>query len=348
MGSPGTSSGEATARAGLAGNPSDALGGAALAVPIPAMRAEVRLRSADRLRIRGPHDEGVWSTMDALDRHASRFGHEGADRLVTAALVTLWRFARTRDLSPAADPFEVDWATNIPRSVGLSGSSALVIATLRAAAGRWQIDLAPDVVASLALDTERIELGLAAGWMDRAVQAYESPVLIDAREMSVTASGVDIASITVVRPVRPVELIVAWDPRGSAPSGRLHASLRARLDEREPEMLAVIDGLVTSAYEAAEALRTDDLEALAASVDGSCELRRRLGALDDATANLVDIARALGAAATSAGSGGAVTVVTTPARIAAVAEGFADHGLAAIVVEVAAGRGEGPQVTRSR
>ena len=107
----------AYARAGLIGNPSDALDGAALAVPIPTMRATVTLRSSGRLRVRGPNDEGTWATMDALDRHASRFGHEGADRLVTAALVTLWRYARARDLSPAADPFEVDWTTTIPRSV---------------------------------------------------------------------------------------------------------------------------------------------------------------------------------------------------------------------------------------
>ena len=40
--------GTATARAGVAGNPSDALGGAALAVPVPALTATVTVRDADR------------------------------------------------------------------------------------------------------------------------------------------------------------------------------------------------------------------------------------------------------------------------------------------------------------
>ena len=180
----------ASARAGLAGNPSDALGGAALAVSVPALRARVRLRAAPRMSVRGPANEASWESIEALAAQVSRFGHEGADRLVTAAIVTLWRHLRALG-APIADPspFEVEWASDIPRSVGLAGSSALVVATIRAAAQRWGVELDPATVASLALSAERDELGIAAGWMDRAVQAHDAAVLVEGGEMRVVATS---------------------------------------------------------------------------------------------------------------------------------------------------------------
>ena len=66
-------------------------------------------------------------------------------------------------------------STTIPRSVGLAGSSAIVIAALRAAG----VDLEPPEVAELALAIERDDLGIAAGLQDRAVQAFDQPVLVD-------------------------------------------------------------------------------------------------------------------------------------------------------------------------
>lgn len=306
----------ASARAGLAGNPSDALGGAALAVSVPALRAQVRVRSATRLRVRGPGDEGSWASLDSLDAHVSRFGYEGAERLVTAAIVTLRR--HLRELGVALrdpSPFEVEWASNIPRSVGLAGSSALVVATIRAVAARWGATLTSTTVASLALSAERDELGIAGGWMDRAVQAHDAAVLVDAGEMR------------VVRPARPVELLVAWDPQGAAPSGRLHASLADRLTSGDPALTQAVDALVAVAHRATSALEAADLAALAAAVDESCELRRGLGALDVATAALVEVARGCGASATSAGSGGAVSVVCDPEHLDAVGEAFAKRGL---------------------
>ncbi len=321
--------GEASARAGLAGNPSDALGGAALAVPVPSLRCTVTLRAADRLRVRGPDDEGAWPSIGALEAHASRFGHEGADRLVTAALVTLSRHARRQGLAlvDENEAFEIEWTTGIPRSVGLAGSSALVIATIRAAAARWQLDLTPTVVASLALTAERDELGIGAGWMDRAVQARDAPVLVDARDES-TIDGVMVPAMTVVQPNHAIEMMVAWDPSAAAPSGRLHGSLRERLDAGDPGLLRDVDELVVQAHAAAVALQAADMIALAVAVDRSCELRRSLGALDASTAALVEVARSVGAAATSAGSGGAVSVVVAADRLDAVDRHFVDAGIA--------------------
>ncbi len=311
--------GRAVARAGVAGNPSDALGGAAFAVPIPGLYATVELRESTRLGVRASRSVAGWSSVAELVEHAGRYGHDGGDRLVSAAVVTLSRHldalgAEDESLAAAArrrdgdDPFEAVWSTNIPRSVGLAGSSAIITAALRALAARWQVALSPQVLAALALETEAVELGVAAGWMDRAVQANDVPTLVDTRATS-TEAGHRVPAMTPVRPGGPVELVVAWDPAGAAPSGRLHGELHDRAMAGEPLVVRTVELLAEAAGAAADAVTRVDLDALAAAVDATCELRDSLGALDRSTAALAATARTRGCAATSAGSGGAVLAV---------------------------------------
>jgi glucuronokinase len=285
------------------------LGGAALAVPVAALRAEVELRPASRLSVRHAEHSDGWASVSDLVGHTARLGHDGAERLVTATIVTLHRALVGRDAGPPDDPFEIVWRTDIPRSVGLAGSSALVIATLRALMARWDVALAPTEVARLALQVEVDELGIAAGWMDRAVQAHDAPTLVDQR----VDPGAAVPPMRVVEPVARVDLVVAWDPDGASPSGRLHRSLRTRLDAAEPEVLRCVDDLVDAARSAAEALGAADVGGLAAAVGRTCALRDRLGALDPATTALVAAAADAGGVATSAGSGGAVLIVPTRA-----------------------------------
>jgi len=284
-----------SARVGLVGNPSDGYGGAVLAAPVPDLAAEVVLSDADRLSVEGPPDEGAWPGVAALVAHVDRYGHEGGQRLVTAALA---RLARS---SGAVDdrPFRVRWSTTIPRSVGLAGSSALVVATLRALTTRWGLDLAPDALARLALEVERDELGIAAGLMDRAVQATAATVLVEGdRFRTVTAPA-------------PIPLVVAWDPAGAAPSGRYHGALRRRFDEGERRVVAAMEELAGLARRAATAVEAGDATTLAGLVGDTWRVRRGLGAVAPSHEALVDAAARAGLAATSAGSGGSVVAVAT-------------------------------------
>jgi glucuronokinase len=317
------------ARAGLAGNPSDALGGAAIAIPIPALAARVELVDADHISVRGPVGAHTWGSMDDLDAEVAHHGHEGADRLVTAALVTLWRWAGDRQ-PWSTTPFQAVWSTDIPRSVGLAGSSALIVATMRAAAERWGLSIDAPVLAGLALETERTELGLPAGWMDRAVQAHNAPTWMDARTIT-RVDGLDLPLMRAVTPA-PIDLVVAWDPTGAAPSRRLHGGLRDRHEAGDPAMVSAVASLVHQAEAATAALESGDRVALRAAVSASCELRRELGALDERTAALVDHAHQAGAAATSAGSGGAVSVVPGPDGLDATLTVFAQADFPTVTI----------------
>ena len=283
----------ASARAGLVGNPSDAFGGAVVAAPVPGLAAEVAVADADRLAVEGPADESSWSGVPALLEHVDRYGHEGGRRLVTAAVARLARHAGQVD----DRPFVVRWSTTIPRSVGLAGSSALVVATLRAVAARWGVDLAPEQLAGLALEAERDELGIAAGLQDRAVQASASTVLVDGGRFRPLAAPA------------PILLAVAWDPAAASPSARYHADLRRRFEDGEPDVVSAVEELADLAREAADAVERGDADALAERVGATWQLRRRLGAVAPAQDALVAAAASVGLTATSAGSGGSVVAV---------------------------------------
>lgn len=323
-----TDLGRATARAGVAGNPSDALGGAAFAVPVEQLSARVELVDAGSMSVERADRAAPFPSVSALVEHTERYGHDGGDRLVTAAIVTLHHHLRDAGVEVDDRPFRARWSTDIPRSVGLAGSSALVIATLRALLSRWEVDLEAPQVAALALAAESDELGIAAGWMDRAVQAHGRPTLVDTR--SLDADGVP--SMRLVEPATAVELVVAWDASGAAPSGRLHGDLRAALAAGDPVVTGAVDDLVAAAVDAADALADGDLARLSDAVGRSCGLRAQLGALDAATAAMAAAVRAVGGAATSAGSGGAVLAVPGPSGAPSLVEHLAARGWSSSVV----------------
>ena len=58
--------------------------------------------------------------------------------------------------------------------------------------------------------------------------------------------------MTVVQPAA-IDLAIAWDPVGAAPSRRLHGGLQSRLAEGDPHLLDAFDRLVACA-EAASAV----------------------------------------------------------------------------------------------
>jgi glucuronokinase len=263
--------GRAFARAALAGNPSDGYGGQTLAVVVRefAAEAEVRPATADRLVAPGP----------------------GGEPLLRAAL------ARFRASAGAPGPVDVRCVTTVPREVGLAGSSAIVMAVLRALSAATRVPLGQTALAEMALAVETEDLGIAAGMQDRLVQAHEALLAMD------FGPG---GGIEVLDPVLLPPLYLAWRPDAAAPSGRVHSALRERWARADPELRAAMARLAAHAATARDALLAGDADAFAACVDGSLEVRRRIMPVDDRVMRMAEVARAQGASANSAGSGGAI------------------------------------------
>jgi glucuronokinase len=318
-----TTEGRALARAALAGNPSDRFGGAVLATVVPGLETTVRVADADEVVV----GTRTWPSLAEVGGP-----HHGDEALLGATVERLVRWCRAEGHGAPAGGVALGWTTTIPHSVGLAGSSALVIAGLRALAARWQLDLDVLTTARLALEVETDLLGLAAGPQDRLAQAAGSTVLMDFRGPG--------WRVEPVEPRAPASLFVAWDSRSAAPSDSVHRPLGDRA--AEPEVRAAMARLADLARQGATALRTGDLDALGDALDASYETRASVIDLDPAHVALVEGARACGAPANYAGSGGAVVgLVTRPEVLGAVRAwaAAAGLGLADLAVPVRGGRG---------
>jgi len=80
--------------------------------------------------------------------------------------------------------FEMSFVTNIPRMVGLSGSSAIIVATFNALLRYYGLSLddlhiAQEDYPEVILSIERDELGISAGLQDRVIQTYGGLVHMD-------------------------------------------------------------------------------------------------------------------------------------------------------------------------
>lgn len=260
--------GVALARAALAGNPSDGYGGAVLAVTLDGYEARATTY---------PSPEGELEV-------------EPASELVAAAVR---RFAR---ICPGALYSHVDWSTSIPRGVGLGGSSAIVIATLRSLAECYGVVIEERDMATMALAVETEDLGIAAGLQDRVAQAYGGLTFMEFSD----------GSYERLDPALLPPLVIAWRAQTAGSSGRVHGDLRTRFELGDVGVRRGMAELAELARAARAALLRGDRSAFERCVDGSFDARARLLALDRRHVEMVEVARTAGAAANYTGSGGAI------------------------------------------
>jgi glucuronokinase len=264
--------GLAFARAALAGNPSDGYGGATLAVVIHDFSARVEASPAVTPSI------------------------EPRSELIRA---TVRRF--TRELAPDAPPSAITWTTSIPRAVGLGGSSAIVVATLRALCELHTARLEPAALAEFALAVEVEELGITAGLQDRVAQAYGGLTFMDFAPGTAAPAAYERLDPALLPP-----LFLAWREDAGGHSGEVHAELKARHDRGDAEVVDAMNELAELARAARDALLANDAPAFAHAIDHSFQTRARIMAIEPRHAAMIDCARSLGASANNAGSGGAI------------------------------------------
>lgn len=256
------------ARAAVAGNPSDGFGGAVCAVIVPDLAASAKVVSRP-------------------------FSDESGEPLV---LATVERFSRDIVSIPADVSIAVE--STIPRSVGLAGSSAIVIEVIRQLCELTNTNLSPLEVADLAHTAERIDLSIAGGWQDQLIQSHRYSAFMDFR------NGREIRPLQVTE-TRSIPLYLAWSTDASAPSGEAHGALQAG----SPPGVEVAEAFAGLAEDAAAGLETGDVHRLKIAIDASFDLRREIMSLNPAQEELVHRARRHGACANYAGSGGAVVGV---------------------------------------
>jgi glucuronokinase len=273
----------------LLGNPSDGFGGKTIGLAIAGMSARVELDA----------------TQPAL-------GDDGAGALIEATVARFNRFAGE------SVPPRARLRTDIPREVGLGGSSAIVIATLRALCARCRVRLEPEALAGLALAIETEDLGIAAGPQDRFIQAHGTLLFMD------FSAG---ARCERLDPALLPRLFLAYARDAAEPSSAVHSDLRTRFeagDARTRVTLGRIAELADRGHAALLERRPAELGELMAQ---NFRLRAELVELEPRHMRMVELARELGAPANYAGSGGAIIgIVPADRALGDLREAFAAEG----------------------
>ncbi len=264
----------AQARIGLLGNPSDIYGGFGLGLAVRELSVTVTLTDAAATTLPNELLRAGWELMQDELRAAGR--------------------------DPALRPFALTSTTNIPFQAGLSGSSALLVAALRAWSRWFALPLAPLRIAELAWRAENERLGIRAGPLDRLVQAHDGLLAMD------FAAPFAPGAVQQLDPASLPPLLVAWHGQPTQSSGDVHAPVWARFQAGDTTVRATMAQLAANAREGRDALRRGDLDAFRACINRNFDLRATVFAIAAVDRELIELGRSLGAATKFPGSGGAV------------------------------------------
>jgi len=298
----------AYARAGLLGNPSDGYNGKTISIIVRNFSAEVTLYEWDQVEIVwSQDDQSRFDSVDELARDVRLHGYYGGVRLVKATIKKFVEYCRRQGHALDGRNFSIRYQSNIPRQVGLAGSSALIVATLRCLMEFYGVDIPPEVQPSLALSVETEELGIAAGLQDRVIQVYEGLVYMDfARERMREICGLQCGVYEPLDVSLLPPLYIAYSAEMSEPTEVVHNNLRARYQQGEPAVVEAMRRFADLTVEARAALLAGDADRLGQLINANFDLRRSICRLPAGHLEMVERARRAGATAHFAGSGGAI------------------------------------------
>jgi glucuronokinase len=304
----------AYARAGLVGNPSDGYNGKTVSILVREFYATAILYEWESIElILSQDDQSRFESVDELVRDVRLHGYYGGIRLVKATVKKFVEFCTQRREQGASGyelhdrKFSIRYESNIPRQVGLAGSSAIIVATLRALMDFYQVKIPERVQPSLVLAVETDELRITAGLQDRVIQVYGGLVYMDfAKDAMENVCGFDCGQYERLDPHLLPPLYIAYAVDAGEPTEVLHNPLRERYNAGDKSVVEAMNKFASYAAEAREAIVLGDAQRLGELINANFDTRASICKLHTAHVQMIDAARSVGASAKYAGSGGAI------------------------------------------
>lgn len=303
----------AFARAGLLGNPSDGYHGKTLSFSIRDYRATAVLYEWDDVEIVvTQEDRSRFHSAAELVNDVKLHGYYGGIRLVKATIKKFVEYCTHKSERDEAfrlhnRNFSIRYATDIPRQVGMAGSSAIVVATLRALMDFYEVTIEQEVLPSFVLAVESEELGITAGLQDRVIQVYGGLVYMDFSYDKMTLrDGMWCGAYEPLDPALLPSVYVAYSTDVGEPTEVFHNNLRARYEQGDPDVIGAMEKFADLARLGHAALVAGHPEKLGPLIDENFDTRRAICQLPQTHIEMVERARSVGASAKFAGSGGAI------------------------------------------
>lgn len=267
----------APGRAGIIGNPSDMYGGCVISCSTP-VRNRCTVEEADEWSL--PEDTRLWD-------------------------------AATQRI-PLSGKYKVTWETDVPRSSGLSGSTALLAATVACVSILAGQELPDDMreFAELVRDIELREAGIVCGYQDAYMCVLGGMSRLDFKGKHPIDSG-PLGSVLPINLPGEFLLITTGVERLS---GSVHGPIRDRWLAGDPDAKSLIDELTKIAQSVAV---SKDPGLLVEGMNRNFQIIQELGGSGEAIDRLVQDCMdngALAAKLAGAGMGGTVIALTDNAQ----------------------------------
>ncbi len=293
------------ARAGLVGNPSDGYHGKTIAFTFRDFFAEVTLYESPEIEFRpAPQDVSTFRSLEELIENVEQTGYYGGIRLMKASVRKFSEYCRRNDIRLPQRNFTMRYRTLIPRQVGLGGSSAIIMAAMKALMAFYGTEIEEHVLPNIVLAAETEELGLTAGLQDRVVQAYNGLVYMDFDAEHMKRYGV--GRYERLEGCRLPNFYIAYRKDLSQESSDAHLRVRERYDLGERKVIETMNRIASLADEARAVLIEGDTGKLSDILNRNFDLRAEIYPISEKNMEMVLRARSTGASCKFCGSGGAV------------------------------------------
>lgn len=295
----------AYARAGFLGNPSDGYFGKTISISVKNFGAHVSLYESPELIIEAQReDTNSYKNIHALVERLKLHGYYGGDRLIKAAIKKFFEYCNEKSIQIENKNFTIRYRSNIPRQVGLAGSSAIITAAMKALLKFYNVKVSKEVLPTLILDAEVEELGINAGLQDRVIQVYQGCVYMDFEQFFLKKHHH--GHYEVIDPSRLSNLYIAYKTELSKVSGTVLNDIRSRYDKGDGEVIQTLSEIGNLALKGREMIETGNLSELKQLMNLNFDLRSKIMNISQSNRELVETARSCGVSAKFAGSGGSI------------------------------------------
>ncbi|MCY3774695.1 MAG: GHMP kinase [Candidatus Aminicenantes bacterium] len=295
----------ANARIGLLGNPSDGFFGKTISCILRNYSANAVVYEWPELEIiLSRQDRCEFRQMEDLVDDVRINGLYGGLRLVKATIKVFAEYCWREKIRLPQQNFSLRYETDIPRQVGLGGSSAIITAAMRGLSEFYQVYIPREIMPGLVLSVETEEIGIEAGLQDRVCQVYEGLVYMDFNREVMDRLGHGFYESLDPGLLPP--LYLAYRNDLGQVSGIYHNDLRGRWNRGEQTVHRAMKEFADLARMGRECLLRGDTVKLARLMDRNFDIRSGVSSLDPRNVEMIEMARSRGVSAKFAGSGGAI------------------------------------------
>ena len=242
--------------------------------------------------------------MEQLVRDLRLYGYYGGIRLLKAVTKRFWEYSKKNGIELPKRNFTAKYRINIPRLVGLSGSSAICTAMLKALERFYGVEIPLEIAPTICMDAEREELRINCGFQDRVIQMYNGVVFMDFERAFVESNKR--GRYERLDPSFMPNLYVSYDAARAEESGEAHKEVKRLFEAKNADVTAAMSEFADIAQQGRDALVNGHTDKLPKLVNANFDLRDRIFNVAEENRRMVMTARSAGASAKFAGSGGAI------------------------------------------